>query len=194
MPTCEITSDFLPADCIDLESGGVSGDLYLINWNDWLTATKTVDGVTKEISAITITNTGNRAYKYELTRGASVVTSPLTVNNGGKSGYLHTILTFIPTKDQAVKAELTKLINFGRVVAIVVLDSSVVANVYGNDVGLAMTAFEEAPNDPAKGGGLQPTFSTPADTTLENLPGITFFNTDRATTVAALEALLTPAP
>lgn len=194
MPNCEITTDFLPADCISLESGGVSGDVYLLNWNDWLTATITRDPVTKEISAIALTNVGNRAYKYELTRGGSVPTSPLTPNAGGKGGFLHTVVAFVPTKDQSVKADLAKLVNFGRVVAIVVLDSSVVANVYGNDVGLAMTAFEEAPNDPSKGGGLQPTFSTPADTTLENLPGITFFNTDRATTIAALEALLTPVP
>jgi len=194
MPVCKVTTDFEPADCFDLESGGVSGDLYLINWDDWLTATKVIDAVTKEVSGITLTETGSKAVKYGLTRGATVPTTPLTVNNGGKSGYMHTVLTFIPTKDQAVKAELTKLINFGRVVAIVVLDSSVVANIYGSDVGLSMTAYEEAPNDPGKGGGLQVTLTTPADTTLENLPPVTFFDTNRATTLAALEALLTPVP
>lgn len=194
MPDCKISTDFAPANCIDLESGGVSGNLFLINWEDWLTATITRDPVTMQISSIVLTNQGAKAIKYELTRGASVLTSPLTVNNGGKSGYMHSVATFIPTKDQAVKAELTKLINFGRVIAIPVLDSSVVTNVYGSDVGLAMTAYEEAPNDPSKGGGLQVTFTTPADVTMENLPPVTFFDTDRATTLAALEALLTPVP
>lgn len=189
----KLTTDFDPVNCVDLEQGGVTGKLYLINYDDWLTATVTKDAV-GGISSIVLTNTGAKAVRYTLTRGATVPTTPLTVNNGGKSGYLHTVLTFIPTKDQAIKFELTNLINFGRVVAIVVLDSSVVTNVYGQDMGLVVSTYEEAPNDPAKGGGIQVTFSTPADTTLENLPPSTFLDTDRATTIAALDALIIPVP
>lgn len=191
MPNCEIDLGFDPADCVSLEQGGVSGELYLINYDQYLTATVVRD-VDNSISAITLVNIGDAAFKFALTRGASVPTTPLTVNNGGKSGFLHTVATFIPTKDMAIKTEFTRLINFGRVVAIVVLDSGVVANVYGNDLGLSMTAYEEAPNDPSKGGGLQITLSTPADVTLENLPPVTFFDTDRVATLAALEALLIP--
>jgi len=188
---CDLSTDFAPADCISLEQGGVSGALYLINYEDYLAAT-IVRGTDNEITSISLIGTGTKAVKYQLTRGATVPTTPLTVNNGGKSGFLHTILTFIPTKAMDIKTELAGLINFGRVIAIVVLDSTVVANVYGNDLGLAMTAYEEAPNDPGKGGGLQITLSTPADVTLENLPPVTFFDTDRATTLTALEDLLTP--
>lgn len=190
---CEISTDFTPADCTDLERGGVSGDLYLINFNDWLTATivRDADGT---ITSITLTNPGAKAVKYALPRGAAVPTTPLTVNNGGKGGFAHTVAAFIPTKDQAVKKELASLVNYNRVVAIVVLDATVVSNVYGNDAGLSMTAFEEAPNDPSMGGGVQMTVSTPADVTTENLPPVTFFNTDRATTLAALEALRTEVP
>jgi len=191
MADCKITAGFSATDCVSLEQGGVSGDLYLINYEDYLTATITEDP-DKTITDIVLTTTGAQAFKFELTRGASVLTSPLTVNNGGKSGYLHSVAAFIPTKDQATKTDLTNLINFGRVIAIPVLDSTVVANVFGNDMGLSMTAYEEAPNDPSVGGGLQITLSTPADTTLENLPGRTFFDTDRATTIANLEALLVP--
>ena len=50
------------------------------------------------------------------------------------------------------------------------------------------------PNDPSKGGGIDVTFTTPSDVTLENLPPVTFFDTDRATTLAALETLRTPVP
>ena len=184
-------SRFSVTDCVGLEQGGVTGDLYLINYNDYLTATITED-VDKTITDIVLTTVGAQAFKFELTRGGAVLTSPLTVNNAGKSGYLHNVGAFIPTKDQATKTDLSNLINFGRVVAIVVLDSTVVANVFGNDIGLSMTAYEEAPNDPSVGGGLQITLSTPGDTTLENLPGRTFFDTDRATTLANLEALLIP--
>ncbi len=191
MAECNITAGFSVADCVGLEQGGTSGDLYLINYNDYLTATITEDP-DKTITDIVLTTQGAQAFKFELTRGAPVLTSPLTVNNAGKSGYLHNVAAFIPTKDQATKTDLSNLINFGRVIAIVVLDSTVVANVFGNDMGLSMTSYEEAPNDPSVGGGLQIGLSTPADTTLENLPGRTFFDMDRATTIAKLEALLTP--
>ncbi len=191
MADCNITLGFSVTDCVGLEQGGTSGDLYLINYNDYLTATITED-LDKTITDIVLTTTGAQAFKFELTRGAPVLTSPLTVNNAGKSGYLHNVSAFIPTKDQATKTDLSNLINFGRVIAIPVLDSTVVANVFGNDMGLSMTAYEEAPNDPSVGGGLQITLSTPGDTTFENLPGRTFFDTDRATTIAKLEALLVP--
>lgn len=184
----KLTSDFIPASCTALEIGGVSGKLFLINYDDWITATVTraADGT---ITAAALTTTGAKAVEYDLPRGAPIVTSPLTINNGGKSGWSHSVQAFIPTKLQALKQELACLANYGRVVAVVVLDSGVVANVYGNDVGLQMTAYEEAPNDPSKGGGLDITLSTPADVTLENLPPVTFLSTDRATTLLALDAL-----
>jgi hypothetical protein len=190
---CKLISDFNPADCTDLEKGGVTGDLYLINYDDWLTAnvTRSTDGT---ITAIALTETGAKAVKYSLIRGATTPTTPLTINNGSKSGFVHTVATFVPTKDQAVKKELASLINYNRVVALVVLDSGVVCNLFGNDCGLQMTAFEEAPNDPGMGGGIQFTLSTPADVTLENLPPVTVFDTDRATTLAALEALTVAVP
>ena len=101
---------------------------------------------------------------------------------------------FLPTKDQAIKAKLAGYANFSRMVWITVLDATVTANVLGNDVGMRISAYDELPNDPSKGGGIDITFSTPTDATMENLPPVTFFDTDRATTIAALEALLTPVP
>jgi hypothetical protein len=189
-----LTTDFDPADCTILEVGGVSGKVYAINYEEWLKSTVTRDPVTGEISAITLATTGEKATLYNLPRGASVVTTPVSVNNGGKSGFTHTVQMFIPTKDQAIKKELVGMLNYGRVVLIVVLDSTIVAQVFGDGVGLQMTGYEEAANDPSKGGGLDVTFSTPGDVTFENLPPITFFNTDRATTLAALTALQTPVP
>lgn len=187
---CVLLTDFNPADCTDLEKGGVTGALYLINYDDWLTSTITanVDGT---ITDIALTKVGSKAVKYSLTRGATVPTTPLTVNNGGKSGFAHTVATFIPTKDQAIKKELASLVNYNRVVGIVVLDSGVVSNIFGYDVGLSMTSYEEAPNDPSMGGGIQLTLSTPADVTLENLPPRTVKIADRATTIIMLDSLLT---
>lgn len=187
----KLTTDFIPTDCTDLEKGGVSGKLYLIDYVDWLTATVTKDATTGDITDVTLTNTGAKAVEYDLPRGATIATTPLTINNGGKSGFLHSLQAFIPTKAMDIKKELACYVNYRRAVAILVLDSSIVAQVFGNDMGLQVTAYEEAPNDPSKGGGLDVTFSTPGDVTLENLPPNTFFDTDRATTLAAIEALKT---
>jgi hypothetical protein len=193
MPNCVISTDFLPSDCVSLESGGVSGAAYGIDFEVWkrATITRASDGT---ISAITLTGVGDQAVKYDLPYGASIPSTPFTQNNGGKSGFAHSVNMFLPTKLQALKKEIAGYGNFGRMVWIVVLDASVVANVFGNDMGLRLSAYDELPNDPAKGGGIDVTWSTPTDATLENLPPVTFFNTSRADTLAALDALMTPVP
>ena len=191
MPDCKLSTDIMPADCVSLGIGGVSGAAYGIDYEDFKAATVTADA-DGTISAITLVGTGTKAVKYDLTRGASIPSTPLTVANGGKSGFMHTVGMFLGIKDQATRKEIAGYANFGRMIWIVVLDSAEVSNVYGNDVGLSLTAYDELPNDPAKGGGIDVVWSTPADVTPENLPPVPFFDTDRATTLTALEALLTP--
>ena len=191
MPDCVLNTDLLPSDCTSLGIGGVSGAVYGIDFEQWKRANVTADA-DGTISAIALTQTGDKAVKYDLTYGAPIPSTPFTQNNGGKSGWSHTLQMFLPTKDQSIKKELAGYANYGRMIWIVVLDSDVTANVYGNDVGMRISAYDELPNDPAKGGGIDVTFSTPTDATLENLQPVTFFNTDRATTIAALEALINP--
>jgi len=190
---CKVDTDFDPgASCTDLETGGVQGKLYLINYADWLTANVTRDAVTGAVTAIVLTETGAKATEYLLPEGAVISSTPMTDNPGGKSGFAHALAAFMPTKDSAIRQELASLMNYGRVVGIIVLDSSIVSQIYGSDSGLKLTAFEEANNDPSKGGGFDATFGTPTDVTLENLPPVEFFDTDRATTLAALTTLKTP--
>jgi hypothetical protein len=192
MPDCKIDIGFAPADCFDLGVGGVTGNMYLINYDDWKTATITRD-VDGTITDVVLTTVGAAAFKYELTRGGSVPATPFTKNNGGKSGFAHAVVSFIPSRLQAIKAEFAKLANFNRVIAILVMDSNVaVSEVYGDESGLELTAFDETPGDPAKGGGIQPTLGTPTDTTLETLPPVNFTDGARATTIAKLELLLIP--
>jgi hypothetical protein len=189
----KLSTDFDLTSCADLGTGGTSGNIYIFDYDDWLTATVTEDATTKEISAIVLTETGAKATKYELTRGAPIVSSPMSVNSGGKSGYTHTVQFYFPQKTQSFKTELNEYLNCRRVVIAVVIDSVLVpVEIYGNDVGMSMTAFDEVANDPAQGGGFNITFATPSDVTLENLPPRNFFDTDRSTTLAALETLLTP--
>ncbi len=194
MATCEISLGFSPADCFDLDIGGVTGDMYLINYEHWKTATITRDP-DGTITDVVLTESGAAAYKYELTRGGSTPAAPLTRNDGGQSGFAHSVVSFIPTRSQATKSEFAKLTNFGRVIAILVMDSdTAISEVYGDDSGLVLTAFDETPGDPAKGGGIMPTLGTPADTTLEVRPPINFNDGARDTTVAKLELLLVAVP
>lgn len=189
---CKISIGFAPADCFDLGVGGVTGNMYLINYDAWKTATITRDP-DGTITDVVLTEVGEAAFKYELTRGGSVPGTPLTVNNGGKSGFAHAVVSFIPSRLQAIKAEFAKLVNFNRVIAILVMDSNeAVSEVYGDESGLVLSAFDETPGDPAKGGGIQPTLGTPTDTTLETLPPVNFTTGDRAATIAILELLLVP--
>jgi hypothetical protein len=74
----KLTTDFIPVDCTDLEVGGVSGLLYLLDYEDYLRATVTT-GTNAEISGIVLTTTGAKATEYALPRGATIATSPLTL-------------------------------------------------------------------------------------------------------------------
>jgi len=186
-----ISTDFEPVNCTDLEIGGIEGVMYGINYTDWVqNAVITRDPLTGAISAVTLTKIGIRAVKYAVTRGGNPTEVSLALNSGGKSGFMHKVSVFLPTKDATIRQEIVTKLNFGRMVWIVVLDSSIVAQVFGNDVGLALAEVTEANADPSKGGGFDAIFSTPDNVTSENLMPVEFKDTDRPTTIAALEALL----
>lgn len=194
MPTavCKISGDFIPADCRDFGVGGTTGAVYLVDHEDWLNATLTSDA-DNTITAIALA-TGAEGFKYDLVRGGAVPSTPFTKNNAGQSGYAHTVQMFVsPSDKQAIKDQWTGYGNYRRVVAVVVLDHQDVSQVYGRTTGLEISAYDELPNDPSVGGGFTITLTTPTDTTLEVAPADKFFNTDRATTISDLEALLTPA-
>ena len=194
MPECRLTDDFAPADCREFGVGGVTGAVYFIDYEDWLNATITqaLDGF-GGIEGIALA-TGAEAFKYELVRGGAVPSAPFTPNDGGQSGHTHTVQFFMaPAEKQKYKSQWTGYGNYRRAVAIVVMDGQNVSEVYGRTTGLAMSVYDELPNDPATGGGFTITISTPTNTTLEVAASDQFFNTDRATTIAALEALTTPA-
>jgi len=139
----DITTDFLITNQATLEVGGVVGRIFIFNYDEWVMSTITkVSGV---ITDIELASTGAKSTEYALARGSIVPATPLTVNNGGKGGFVHTLPIFIATKSQAVKNELVSKINLGRSVIVVLLDSSIVAQVFGDGVGLQMTAYDELP-------------------------------------------------
>ena len=198
MADCQLTTDLTPTDCRDLGVGGLTGAVYFIDYEAWSRATKTPDsGGNGGIEAITLNGTGDKAIKYDLFPNSMTPDSPFTKNDAGQSGFTHTVPMFIsPSNKQAIKNEWVGYGNYRRVVAILVTNNDVdsVAMVYGRTTGLELSAYSELPADQSTGGGFTITLTTPTTTTLEVAPADAFFNTDRATTVAALEALLTPAP
>ncbi len=195
MPECRLTGDFAPSDCREFGVGGVTGAVYFIDYEDWLKATITPAADTfNGIEGITLAS-GAEGYKYELVRGGAVPSSPFTKNNAGQSGFTHTVQMFVsPANKQEIKNQWVGYTNYRRVVAIVVMDNQEVSQVYGRTTGLEVSVYDELPNDPSTGGGFTITLTTPTDTTLEVAPSDSFFNTDRDTTITALDALTTPAP
>jgi hypothetical protein len=192
MPGCKLTSDFIPVDCRDAGIGGTSGAVYFIDYDDWINSAKVQDA-DNTYTGVTLPAGGSEAIKYDLFRGAPVPSSPYSQNDGGQSGFTHTLSMFVsPSNKQSVKDQWVGYGNYRRVVAIVVLDHQDVAQVYGVTTGMSISAYDELPNDQATGGGFTLTLTTPTNTTLEIAPSDKFFNTDRATTITALEALLTP--
>jgi hypothetical protein len=135
---------------------------------------------------------GDKAIKYDLFPNALTPDSPFTKNDAGQSGFTHTLPLFAsPVNKQAIKNEWVGYGNYRRLVAIVVMNNAEVSQVYGRTTGLELSAYSELPADQSTGGGFTLTLTTPTTTTLEVAPSDAFFNTDRATTITALEALLT---
>ena len=194
---CQLTTDFTPSDCRDVGVGGLTGAVYFIDYDSWSRATIT-DAVSGNgsIEAITLNGTGDQAIKYDLFPNSMTPDTPFTKNDAGQSGFTHTVPMFISPSFRQLKNEWVGYGNFRRVVAIIVTNNDVdsVAMVYGRTTGLELSAYSELPADQSTGGGFTITLTTPTTTTLEVAPSDAFFNTDRATTIAALEALLTPVP
>ncbi len=191
---CQLTTNYTPSDCRDLGVGGTTGSVYFIDYDAWsratLNAAASGDG---SIDGITLNGTGDKAIKYDLFPNSMTPDSPFTKNDAGQSGYTHTVPFFMsPSNKQTYKNDWVGYGNFNRVVAIIVMNNSEVSQVYGRTTGLELSAYSELPADQSTGGGFTVTLTTPTTTTLEVAPSDSFFNTDRATTIAALEALLTP--
>ncbi len=196
MPDCQLGTNFTPATCRDLGVGGTTGAVYFIDYDAWSRATIT-DGAGGDgsIESIVLNGTGDVGIKYDLFPNSMTPDSPFTKNDAGQSGFVHTLPLFVsPSNKQAIKNNWVGYGNYRRVVAIVVMNNDDVSQVYGRTTGLEISAYSELPADQSTGGGFTITLTTPTTTTLEVAPSDAFFNTDRATTLAALEALLTPVP
>lgn len=180
-------------DCDSPQQGGVLRSIYVMNYSEWKTATVTVDPTSNEITAITLTETGAAAFKFEVPKSSNLIpTSPLRVTDG-IDGFDHTVQAMVNTIEQLDRENISR-IRFNKVVIIVPLLEGR-AQIYGagvddtptpTGVGMRLSVYDESQGDPSLGGMIQFTAKTP-DTDPPEIGAPHLLSTD-----VDLEALLTP--
>lgn len=156
-------------DCDAPQQGGIGRFFYMLNYEDWKSATVTVDtGVTEEITAITLTESGAAAFKFETPKSQNIIpTSPLRAIEG-VDGFDHTVQARVNTIEQLDRDNISR-IRFNKVVIIVpLLDGR--ALLYGagvnatpspTGVGMRLSEYNEAISDAGLGAMIQFTAKTP---------------------------------
>ena len=180
--------------CSTLQQGGIQNYFYMMNYSAWKSATVTKDtGATEEITAITLTEVGEAAYKFELPKSSNLIATSVLRTIDGVDGFDDQIDARIASIEQLDRETIQKL-RFNKVVCIVpLLDGR--ALIYGGKVddtpsavgvGMRLSHFQDNQGDASVGGTLQFVAKTP-----DNDPPEIY----SAQTIAAsvdLEALLVP--
>ncbi len=167
MAECKLSKNFEISECSKLPAGGLTGAVYFIDFEEWLSSDNTLDN-TGALTDIELAE-GAKFIKYDLPITSPMPATEVVRNAGGLSGYKHTVELYLPKINQEIRGEFTKLLNFGRVAVIVVRDSDEVSTMYGGDSGLVLTGFTETPADAAVGGGAKITLATP-EAGMESVP------------------------
>jgi hypothetical protein len=173
--TCLVDQEFIRTACEAAAIGGFTGRVWLINFDQWADATLT-EGTDGEITAIVLTNTGDRAYRIETARGSGTFAQTFTKNANGVSGYVHQATINIGDLGQAMKNSIDTLVNVNRVVLIMETDNKAEGSsatksppyvVYGSTSGLELVTNENNPTDQATSGLQVVTLATPVNSQLE---------------------------
>lgn len=156
-------------DCSAVPIGGVTDNIILINYVDWIAGTVVVDvGVTEEITSIAL-DTGAQGYEFSVAQSGSLIPSDvLRVVAGGMSGFDHQLDATISDTSQLQRENIAKM-RFGRIVGIVTtLDGK--SAVYGQNVGMLLSDFQDLQGDATKGGTLQFILKTTDTQSPETMP------------------------
>lgn len=183
--TCLISLDAL-FDCAAIPIGGIADRIILINYFDWTEATVVVDtGVTEEITSITL-DTGIEGFEFQVAQSGSIIPSDVKRSvTGGMDGFDHQLDVTISDTSQVQRENIAKM-RFGRIVGIVeTLDGK--AAVYGQNVGMLLSDFQDLQGDATKGGTLQFILKTTDTQAPETMPVQIIAST------FDLDTLLTPA-
>ena len=190
--TCGLLGADATTDCLNLPVAGLDDFIYLYNKSEIASITE-ASGV---ISAIAkVATTGVRSYKWQGPTGFLTGTYA-QANVGQIPKYTHSLSFLAPNDSQLTLEEVEKLAK-GRVVAVVAKFSSTVTatfRVYGKTVGL--TATEIAGDEGSEENDGLPLITLASPTTpkafYESKLPQHLLDTDYTTTLAALEADLTP--
>lgn len=177
-------------DCAALGKGGIHPFMMLYNFEDWISATKTLDGTDGYITAITNAST-KQAYEVSFANNSNVLpNAALRAVDGGQDGYDHTIDAKLYDLSQASRNNISK-VRFQKVVAIIFKNSGI-GEVYGQDVGLRLSDFQYNPNDAASGNNAQFILKTPDSDAPETALPVVIDAGDYASTLALIQGLTTP--
>jgi hypothetical protein len=138
---------------------GIGNYVLLINKEDFDNGAVTVDAISKEIETITL-DAGTYAYKFESSKGAvQIVPSCKLKAVTAVDGFEHMVDVLALDASQLSRDNIQKM-RFQKVIAIVPLASGK-SIMYGRNVGLRISDFEETPGDADKGGTLKFILKTP---------------------------------
>lgn len=172
-------------DCESPQQGGIINRLIFINKADWDEATIVIDtGSTEEITSITLASGGKQGYEFAVPKSSYIILGSPYRGIDGIDGFDHTIDVRVSSIEQLDRINIAKM----RFVKVVVIAELIEGRslVYGQEVGLRMSDFQESPGDASTGGTMQFIVKTPdVDPPEINLPQIIASSFD-------IDDLLTP--
>jgi hypothetical protein len=148
-------------DCANPVQAGIGAFAILINHEDLTNGAITTDVVSHEIDTITL-DVGTVGYKFESSKGSVQIipSAPFRDATSG-GGFDHSLDIRALDVTQLSRENITKMIS-QKVCAIVPLASGK-ALLYGRNVGLRISDFQENPGDADTGGTIQFVLKTPAN-------------------------------
>jgi len=146
-------------DCATISQGGIGNYVILINKDDFDAGAVTVDGTSKEITAITL-DTPATGFAFESAKGSvQIIPSAPLRTATALDGFDHTLDIRALDVSQLSRENIAKM-RFQKVVAVVPLANGK-AMLYGRNVGMRISDFQENPGDADTGGTIQFVLKTP---------------------------------
>lgn len=149
-------------DCANINQGGVGNYVILINKDDFDAATITVDAASKEITGIVFATTtpATTGYKFETAKGSMhiIPSSPMRATTA-LDGFDHTLDVRAFDVSQLSLDNIAKM-RFQKVVGIVPLANGK-AKLYGENVGMRISDYQDNPADADTSGTVQFILKTP---------------------------------
>jgi hypothetical protein len=181
-------------DCSNPLFVGLEQRFLIANKGDFDVTYATPTGSERVISGIT-NKSGKQFWEFTGVNESHNATQEL-VRGTVSNGYRHILDLSVFEVDSLQKSNLESMA-YKRLTAIVIQPESLsfgdgAITVYGLDAGLDLVTLSRILNDVETGGSYRLQLATPeAGSNEPNLP-VSFFTSDYATTLAAVEALLTP--